>query len=97
MSVFELTWNVVLVGRGAAWADLRKGKLPDIDPTLGRSPDLIQLVSQVCDTPCGTQLNTQCVACAPLLEWAVFHVAPPGPEPPVSVFPFPFLALPDIR
>lgn len=47
MSAFELVWNVVLVGRGAAWADLRKGKLPDIDPTLGRSPDLIRLVTEV--------------------------------------------------
>ena len=74
MSAFELVWNVVLVGRGAAWSDLRKGKLPDIDPTLGRSPDLIRLVSEVCVCVCTLH------ATAPV---AMFATVVPGRGPVV--------------
>ena len=47
MSVFELAWDVVLVGRGDVWSALRAGNLPTIDPKLGRSEQLLSLIRRV--------------------------------------------------
>jgi hypothetical protein len=68
MSVFELAWNVVLVGRGDAWSALRQGKLPDIDPTLGRSQALMDLVRRVrwcCRWPASEALTQAMLVAVP--------------------------------
>ena len=47
MSVFELAWDVDLVGRGEVWSQLRTGVLPAINPALGRSDALVALIRKV--------------------------------------------------
>ncbi len=47
MSMFELVWNVRLLGRGDAWSALRRGEFPDVDPALRRSSEMVSLVKRV--------------------------------------------------
>jgi hypothetical protein len=58
MSAFELTWHVLLPGRGEAWSALRQGLLPEVDPALHRSTELQLLIRQV--RRCGAAVLRVC-------------------------------------
>ncbi|RYY32388.1 hypothetical protein EON62_05420, partial [archaeon] len=44
ISAFELAWGVMLPQDGPLWSSLRQGELPPMNPSLGRSPELVAVI-----------------------------------------------------